>query len=173
MNGSVQMLRMCSGWVTVLIVMAVTACNQNMKPLPDSGSTAAPAAQNAGESARPNVSDSSPQGGGGAVSGTISIAPALTAHVNGSEIIFIIARRSGGGPPLAVKKIDQPRFPVSYTLSSADAMLNEPFAGEIMVVARLDKDGNAGPVQPGDMEGVVSHAHVGDTGVNIVIDRAH
>ncbi|MBI4552065.1 MAG: hypothetical protein HY710_07365 [Candidatus Latescibacteria bacterium] len=158
------------GMVILLLVSGI-ACNQNMKPLPESGAAPAAVAENAGDGGPQSPEASSMPGGGGTVSGTLSIAPDLAAKVNGTEVIFLIARRPEGGPPLAVKKIDHPQFPLSYTLGSADAMLNEPFAGEVMIVARLDRDGNAGPPQPGDMEGTVIRAQVGDAGVNIVIDR--
>lgn len=70
-------------------------------------------------------------------------------------------RRSGYaalpcGPPLAVKKIDRPTFPLSYSLGAENVMTQGvPFTGKLTITVRLDQDGNAGtqgPRFPGDPE---------------------
>jgi len=87
------------------------------------------------------------------ISGTINVAANVKAQVDPDAILYIIARQEGG-PPLAVKRIMKPQFPVEYTLSQHDAMIpGTRFQGPMLVKARLDKDGNAGPVQAGDITG--------------------
>lgn len=87
------------------------------------------------------------------ISGTINVAANVKAQVDPDAILYIIARQEGG-PPLAVKRIIKPQFPVEYTLSQHDAMIpGTRFEGPLTVKARLDKDGNAGPVQAGDITG--------------------
>ena len=111
---------------------------------------------------------------GATISGLITMAAELQPKVSRPTTVFIIARKDVG-PPLAVKKIVDPTFPLAYVLSAEDAMFpGTPFQGEVKVTARIDKDGNAGPAQPGDLEGVASQnpARVGDRNVDIVINKA-
>lgn len=110
---------------------------------------------------------------GGAIMGIINVAPELQSQLRPTDTLFIIARKDVG-PPLAVKRISNPSFPLPYQLTAADVMFSgTPFQGEVKVVARVDRDGNAGPAQPGDLEGTAQKvpARVGDRDVDIVIDK--
>lgn len=110
------------------------------------------------------------------ISGTITVDPALVSHITDRDRLFIIARRVEGGPPLAVQRIVEPRFPLKYWLTQEDVMMpGTAFTGEAVVVARIDKDGRAGPPQPGDLEGVFkgNPVLVGSQGVDIVIDKLY
>lgn len=65
-----------------------------------------------------------------------------------SAALFLIARESGvnSGPPLAVKRIDQPSFPLELSLSDADSMLPQrPVSGfaALQLQARLSISGEA------------------------------
>ena len=63
-------------------------------------------------------------------------------------------RAPGGARPVAAKRIDNPQFPVPFELTNADVMVQgSELRGMLDVVARLDRDGQAGPAQPGDIEG--------------------
>jgi cytochrome c-type biogenesis protein CcmH len=107
------------------------------------------------------------------ISGRITIAPALQRRLDGHAALFIIVRR-GAGPPLAVKKIERPAFPLAYSLGQEDVMLPaESFTGKVTVTARLDKDGDATTRGPEDLTGDhrQSPVPVGATRVDIVIDR--
>ncbi len=112
---------------------------------------------------------------GGEISGTISIDPAMAGHLASTDVVYIIARRAEGPPmPLAAKRIDHASFPLSYTLSSADVMMQgAPFQGLVNIVVRVDQDGDASSRQPGDMEGTYpkNPVPVGSRGVDIVINR--
>ena len=90
------------------------------------------------------------------IAGKISIDPKLKGNVDSQATLFIIARPSDvdKGPPLAVKKIDRPVFPLSYSLGPENVMMQGmPFTGTITITARLDKDGNPTTRQPGDLTG--------------------
>jgi cytochrome c-type biogenesis protein CcmH len=111
---------------------------------------------------------------GAAITGLISVAPELQAKLLPTDVLFVIARKDVG-PPLAVKKIPNPSFPLPYALTADDVMFpGTPFQGEVRVLARVDRDGNAGPSQPGDLEGtaVKIPSRVGDRDVDIVINKA-
>ena len=107
----------------------------------------------------------------GTLTGTIRLNSDLSAQVDPQAVLYIIARKEIG-PPVAVKKLPSPKFPVSYSLSQADAMLpGTLFQGEIRLSARLDKDGNAGPLEAGDMTGARSQTiPVGSANADIEID---
>jgi hypothetical protein len=110
------------------------------------------------------------------VSGTITVDPKLKASVDPNAALFVIARPAGGagGPPLAVKKIDKPTFPLTYSLSQENVMMQgTPFTGKINITVRLDKDGNAVTRGPGDLSGEYKKnpAEVGAKNVDIVLDQ--
>lgn len=61
-------------------------------------------------------------------------------------VLYIFAKKHDGSMPmpLAVKRIVTPKFPVKFTLSAKDAMMEGiPFKGPFKVMARLSKSGNA------------------------------
>lgn len=110
------------------------------------------------------------------VSGTITVDPKLKTSVDPNAALFIIARSasSAGGPPLAVKKIDKPSFPLSYSLSQENVMMQgTPFTGKITLTVRLDKDGNAVTRTPGDLTGEYKKnpVEVGAKNLDIVLDQ--
>lgn len=60
--------------------------------------------------------------------------------------LFVIVRAAGdaGGPPLGVRRIERPEFPLALTLSDADSMLPQrpiSTAGELEIHARLSLAG--------------------------------
>lgn len=123
-------------------------------------------------------------GGGGAapaagdeaapISGTVALAPEFERKAPPGAILFIIARGAqGGGPPLAVKRIESPRFPLEFSLGPGDRMIQSmPFVGPIQLSARLDADGNAMTREPGDLQGQAPGSfEPGATGIAITIDQ--
>lgn len=113
---------------------------------------------------------------GQSISGTITIDAKLKAQLDGNAALFIIARPAGGagGPPLAVKKIDKPSFPLPYTLSQENVMMQgTPFSGKVNLTARLDKDGNPTSRGAGDLTGEYKKnpAEVGAKNVDIALDQ--
>ena len=109
------------------------------------------------------------------IEGKITIDPKLKANLDPASTLFIIARPAGAsaGPPLAVKKIDKPVFPVTYSLGQENVMMQgTPFSGKISISVRLDKDGNAMTRTPGDLTGEYKQnpVDVGAKNADIVID---
>ena len=121
----------------------------------------------------------SAQAAGDAISGTITIDPALAKHVAPADVLFITARVPGpGGTPgrmVAAKRMDSLKFPLKYTLTPQDVMMGGPFQGKVNIVARLKKSGAAGPPEPGDLEGQYAKnpATVGDQRVDIIINKRY
>ncbi|HYA27419.1 MAG TPA: cytochrome c-type biogenesis protein CcmH [Acidobacteriota bacterium] len=120
---------------------------------------------------------SSSASSGQSISGKITIDPKLKDKIDPQAALFIIARSGtgAGGPPLAVKKIDKPTFPLDYSLSQENVMMQGlPFSGKINITVRLDKDGNPITRTPGDMTGEYKKnpAEVGTKNADVVIDQA-
>ncbi len=117
------------------------------------------------------------QGGAGVIAGRVTIAPALADQVRPTDVLFVIVRRPQGAPrPIAVKRIDSPKFPVEFEITNADLMIQgSELRGMVDVVARLDRDGQAGPPQPGDLEGKYDKnpTLVGGRDVEITIDKQY
>lgn len=111
---------------------------------------------------------------GAPLSGTITLAPDFERKVPAGAILFLIARKGeGGGPPLAVKRIESPRFPMDFSIGPDDRMIKAmPFEGPLQLSARLDADGNAMTRAPGDLQGQSPEPQQpGTNGVAIVIDQ--
>jgi cytochrome c-type biogenesis protein CcmH len=96
-----------------------------------------------------------PKSGDGVIAGQVLISPALADQVRPTDVLFVIVRRPGGTPrPVAAKRIESPKFPVPFEITNADVMVQgSELRGMVDVVARLDRDGQAGPALPGDIEG--------------------
>jgi cytochrome c-type biogenesis protein CcmH len=110
---------------------------------------------------------------GDPVSGTVEIADELTERVPRGGVLFVIARSEGGGPPLAVKRIVDPEFPLDFEIGPGDRMIEQmPFAGRLRLSARLDSDGNATTRSAGDLQGSLeAPVEPGAEGVRIRIDE--
>lgn len=85
---------------------------------------------------------------------TVEIDDAMRERVAAGDVLFVFVRAPGGGPPLAIRRIDAPTFPASIALSQADRMLagaQMEAGAEVEVVARVSKSGQAQP-QTGDLQ---------------------
>lgn len=90
--------------------------------------------------------------------GTVTLGSDISAQEAARRVLFIIARAAvngqpGAGMPVAVKKIDAPVFPLTFSLTNANNMIGTDFyEGNLTLLVRLDADGIAGPKQPDDVE---------------------
>jgi cytochrome c-type biogenesis protein CcmH len=171
--------------------LAALGCNRNLEtfdpneqPRQPDLSKIFPAGAERAERAQPGLMDAPGSGRGAApvaaavsgdpIQGTVRIAPDLAASVPDGAVLFLIARNAAGGPPLAVKRIAAPEFPLDFEIGPADRMIQTmPFAGELMLSARVDADGNATSRTPGDLQGAATAlVRPGARGVEVVIDQA-
>ena len=115
--------------------------------------------------------------GSGVISGRVTIDPKLADKVSPTDVLFVIVRRPSGPPrPVAVKRIDNPHFPVAFQITNKDVMVQgSELKGMVNLLARLDKDGKAGPPQAGDLEGEYEKnpTLAGGTDVEIVINKTY
>lgn len=102
----------------------------------------------------------------------VTVAPSIAGAAHDAPLFVFVRDPNGGGPPLAVKKLDS-HFPQDIALSPSDSMIpGRAFSNgqSVQVVARVARSGN--PVgASGDPFGEVIY-HVGRDGlVSLVIDR--
>jgi hypothetical protein len=132
-----------------------------LPPAPGQGRGAAPMPQEVAESDAAS---------GPPIRGRVEVAPALRDAVPAGAVLFIIGRRDGAGPPLAVKRVASPSFPLTFTLGPEDRMIQSvPFAGPITLSARLDGDGNASSTGPGDLIGTAGNGPVEPGGDALIV----
>lgn len=114
---------------------------------------------------------------GGIIAGRITLDPKLADRVHPTDVLFIIVRRPQGPPrPIAVKRVDNPHFPVSFEITNEDVMLSgSELRGMVEVIARVDRDGQAGPPEAGDLEGAFDRnpTLVGGRDLEIVINKEY
>ena len=174
-------------------MFAIASCNRNLEPFdpnekpsepdlskifPEGAESAEPAQPGLppppGESRGTAGEPSEVAAGGSAapITGTVELAPEFAGRTPANAVLFIIARH-GAGPPLAVKRIAEPKFPFEFSIGPDDRMIKSmPFTGPIELTARIDADGNATSRSPGDVMGTARTGPVepGATGVAILLD---
>ena len=108
----------------------------------------------------------------GAITGTVTLAPALKGRVGPDDAIFVFARAATGSRmPLAFMRAQVKDLPLNFTLDDSMAMspaARLSTAGQVVVGARVSKSGQAMP-QAGDLEGLSEPTAAGSVGVNVVI----
>jgi len=78
------------------------------------------------------------------ITGTVTLAKGVEAKPGG--VLFVFAKSPGvaGGPPLAVLRVADPKFPVKFELGAKNAMMpGTPFKGPFTVTARYSPSGDA------------------------------
>lgn len=108
-----------------------------------------------------------------AITGKVSLSPALAGKVSPTDIVFILARAAQGPKmPLAVLRKQVKDLPLKFTLDDSMAMQPQlKLSGfeQVVVVARVSKSGTP-MAQPGDLQGMTGTIKPGVKGLNIVID---
>ncbi len=108
-----------------------------------------------------------------AITGKVSLSPALAGKVAPTDFVFILARAAQGPKmPLAVLRKQAKDLPLEFKLDDSMAMQPQMrLSGfdQVVVVARVSKSGTP-MAQPGDMEGTAGTVKPGSKGLNIVID---
>ena len=131
------------------------------------------------KTARAKVAPSAKAGGAlrpaaGALSGVVSIDPALAKGFSPDTTVFVVARPAeGAGMPLAVKRITLGDLPYRFKLD--DSMAMNPAAKlsdhkRVVIVARVSRSGTALP-QKGDVEGTSASVAPDASGVRVVLSK--
>ncbi len=104
---------------------------------------------------------------------SISVAPALADRLKNPAPLFIFARGTAGGPPLAVVRRGSNELPLTIEMSDANAMMQGVQIStmpELQLVARVSMGGSPA-AKPGDLFGEVKYSREAGQQVNIVIDQ--
>lgn len=157
--------------VTAILEEVRTKAAASGKPITESKVAAAKApAAAAAKAATPAAASA----GGTTVTGSVSIAPALSSKVAPSDTLFVFARAEGGPRmPLAVLRSSPPTLPMQFKLD--DSMAMAPMAklsgaAAVRIEARISRSGNALP-QAGDLMGTSAVVKPGAQGVAVMIDK--
>lgn len=115
-----------------------------------------------------------PAAGGGAITVTVTLDPALAAQAAPGDTVFIFARAlQGPRMPLAIVRKQVRDLPVSVTLDDSQAMSPAMVLSkfdQVQVGARISKSGNAMP-QSGDLQGTVAPVATRDgAAIELTID---
>ena len=87
------------------------------------------------------------------------------------SFLFISVRPEAGGPPIAVRRDQNPKFPYEFSLGAADVMMaGTPFEGKVTVTARLKQDSDPLSRKPGDFSAMLA-TEVGDTKVKLTLQQ--
>ena len=108
-----------------------------------------------------------------AITGRVSLSPALRAQASPDDVVYILARAAEGPKmPLAVIRKQVKDLPMDFVLDDSMAMqpqLKLSGFGQVVVVARVSKTGS--PMgQAGDLEGAGGSVKPGSKGLKISID---
>ncbi len=108
-----------------------------------------------------------------AITGKVSLSPALLAKTSPEDFVFILARAAEGPKmPLAVIRKQVKDLPMEFTLDDSMAMQPQmKLSGfdKVVVLARVSKSGTP-MAQPGDLEGSAGTVKPGSKGLSINID---
>ena len=142
------------------------------------GATTQPRAAAAAVAATPNATSTAraastaAASGNTAVSGIVTLDPALRAQASADDSVFVFARpASGGRMPLAVLRARVADLPMTFKLDDSMAMAPGMTISSVPLVtvgARISKTGNA-IAQPGDLSGETPGVAPGTSGLAIRI----
>lgn len=109
-----------------------------------------------------------------AISGTVTLSPALAKQARPDDSVFVFVRASKGPRmPLAITRVQVSKLPYDFRLDDSMAMVPEMKLSnysEVIVAARVSRSGSAQPVA-GDLEGASAVVKPGAAGIRVVIDR--
>jgi cytochrome c-type biogenesis protein CcmH len=104
------------------------------------------------------------------VSGRVSIAPDLAANAGPDDTVFIFLRPAQGGMPVAALRMRAGDLPTQFSFKDAPRMSGGPLPAQLMVGARLSREGSA-TARAGDLEGAPIQVAPDASDVEVVIDR--
>jgi len=111
---------------------------------------------------------------GGAVTGSVTVAPQVASRVDRSATLFVFARAENGPRmPLAIVRAEARELPLEFKLDDSQAMaptMKLSGAQAVRIEARISRSGNATP-QSGDLVGTSGVVKPGTRGVRVVVDK--
>lgn len=123
----------------------------------------------ASNAAKPNVASGK---GGGTINGRVDIAAALKSKITSKDVLFLFAKPSSGGMPVAAIRTEASKLPLEFELN--DSMAMNPgnkltSHQEVTLTARVSRTGEA-MAKSGDLEVTLTPVKVGAKDVKLVIN---
>lgn len=100
---------------------------------------------------------------------TLSLDPAMASR---GGTIYVIARGTESGHPVAVRRIETNAFPVTLDFGAEDSMMGATLPAKVRLEARLDSDGDAGTNDPADLRASADGVKAGAS-VELMLARAN
>lgn len=126
------------------------------------------------KSAAEPASTITPRGQALAISGTVSLAPSLAGKGAPTDTLFVFARDMKGPPmPVAIVRATKQDLPLAFRLDDSNSPMPARTlsdAGEVIIIARLSKSGEAVP-KSGDLQGMSRPVKPGADKIAVVIDQ--
>lgn len=85
------------------------------------------------------------------ISGEIEIVSRLQKYAEKPNTICFIVAKNSGGIPVAIKKIVNPVFPVSFNITKKDLIIADAWKKPMSVEVYLNQHGEIGKLKAGDM----------------------
>lgn len=124
--------------------------------------------------AAPSAATNPAGANGGAVRGTVRLAPALARQASPTDTVFVFARApEGSHAPLAIVRLQVKDLPAQFSLDDSMAMSPEMKLSrlpKVVVAARISKSGQAVPA-PGDLAGQSAAVAPGSEGLVVEINE--
>ncbi len=104
--------------------------------------------------------------------GTINLGSDVDEQLAAGRVLFIIVRSVKPNMPVAIKRIPSPDFPVTFSITNADNLVDTTFfEGDLVLLVRLDADGKAGKKERDDIEEEVAVSASSDRNVQVTLTR--
>jgi hypothetical protein len=113
---------------------------------------------------------------GASIKGKIVLSAAI-AKTKPQGTLYLTARRPSDNPEargtlIAVKKLPATTFPLAFEMTAADMPFQTgPFEGDLVLTARIDRDGDPMTHEKGDAFGGLPKVRVGAQDVKLTIDQ--
>ena len=107
------------------------------------------------------------------LAGSITVAGHVQSRVPKTNSVLFIVAKNSGGVPVAVRRIVNPQFPVSYKLGPEDLIVpGQTPKGPLSLEVEMNTHGNVGAPVKGDLRGESpDKVTAGESGVHVVIDK--
>jgi hypothetical protein len=104
--------------------------------------------------------------------GTLELDPSLAGQVPAGTVIYITVRQAGGGgPPLAVSRVEAAAFPMAFRVGGGHPMTSGPLPERVFVEARVDSDGDPISRDPADPSASADQVPSGTGDLRLVLRR--
>jgi hypothetical protein len=159
------------------LAAAAAGCGERQPPA-TTPSAPAPHAATQAPAAAPSsaqIEQKFKPGEGPRIQGTVALDPQFAAQAAGHPLVIILRSQQGQGMPIAVLRIEQPVFPVSFDLGAEHSPLQSDdtpqiLQGENKLLARLSISGVVTGA-PEDLESAPQIVKAGGPAVTLTLDH--